>query len=255
MLFSESPRFTGGMTSLKGTRGQIMAHSKTQTDNSVGPGAYHVSDVENKRNGWGSNSFSKRQPMTPPSKHARDRGDYYVAGQLHSSQYIAAPLSVHNCKSPGVGAYNLDSSFGKGGTSPLVKKNMGSAAQRATQATWKDNSKTVLVNGLVAQSVEANNANLGPGAYYIPSDLIKPSHNKRVKGHNRTRSDQSTRSDYSFSRNGGSGMSTPRSMSMTPRSTGSRSRQSLSGYSSPTDKYAHRNDAPTPDQYVFEDIY
>lgn len=251
MMFSEEPRFANGMTGLRQGGGQIQAHSKHTTHTSIGPGVYHTNDIENQRNGWGNRSFSKRQPMTPPLKG--ERGDYVVGAVLHKGQYVGAPLSTHNRKSPGVGVYTLESSFGKVGSSPMVKDKMGSTAGRLTCPSPRDGTKTVVLpNGLLATSIEANNQSLGPGAYNVPSDFLnKPSHNKRVKGHNRTRSDQSTRSvqssqsslySYSPSRNG---MSTPRSNSSGRRSSGSLT---------PTERYSQNNSSRNqrPESYTFD---
>jgi hypothetical protein len=231
-----------------------MAHAKHTTDYAVGPGVYHTNDIENLRNGWGNRSFSKRQPMTPPSRG--DRGDYVHGAVLHKGQYMAAPLSTHSRKSPGVGVYNLQSSFGKVGSSPLIDpRNMGSTSGRLTCPSPRDATKTVVLpNGLLAQSIEANNCNLGPGTYNVASDMIKPSHNKRIKGHNRTGSDQSARTQrssqssmYSYSPNR-NGAGTPRSISS------GRSNRSQTPIDD-MNRYSYSSPTPgddRPERYTFE---
>ena len=52
--------------------------------------------------------------------------------------------------------------------------------KREFEENKRDPHKMVLLNGVIVQSIEETNPNLGPGCYRYHDSFIKPSHNARV---------------------------------------------------------------------------
>lgn len=117
MLFGDEKRFNRPLVSSAVDR-QILAVQNPATDEYVGPGAYFNTSEDEKRNGWGNKSFSRRAPMTPTGKGRSDetslspngrfdRSDYYTSGVLTSYGAMAAP-SPRRSDVPGPGYYEGD---------------------------------------------------------------------------------------------------------------------------------------------------
>lgn len=105
MIFSDEPRFQKSAIAHPTNR-QIHGFSKLETEAHVGPGAYFTNSAEEKRNGWASKSFSKRQPMTPSKTSSpANRNELYTAGVITSYGAIASPVSSKERLSPGPGHY------------------------------------------------------------------------------------------------------------------------------------------------------
>lgn len=180
MLFGDEPRF---YKDLKPNRtSDISGYGQmTETSSHVGPGAYYSESVNDKRNGWASNSFSKRQPMSPNSGRRVDRNHHYTAGHLCSSGIII-PGSPNVKPSPGPGYYG-----GSIITSPTSLRRPTSADTLKIGTLGKSprvaRSTAVIRNGILFESKEINSGG-GPGYYNAQSpshQLIKKSHNVRVQ--------------------------------------------------------------------------
>ena len=102
MMFADAPRFIGSPVALDNTQ-QIQGHTKPPTSLHVGPGAYFVNHNENIRGGWIKKSFSKREPMSPPSGIRVDRNHHYTAGVLIGTGIAQGGLNQK--PSPGPGHY------------------------------------------------------------------------------------------------------------------------------------------------------
>jgi hypothetical protein len=101
MLFCDEPRFSKAVVAHP-SNSQIQGFSKDQTAKHIGPSAYFSPDIEDKRNGWASRSFSKRQPMLNDSPVRTNRQDSYISGTLSKSGILSAPSPKN---SPGPGQY------------------------------------------------------------------------------------------------------------------------------------------------------
>lgn len=121
MIFGDEPRFQKSAVAHPLDR-QIHGFAKLETDAHVGPGVYFSNGEEEKRNGWKSRSFSKREPMTP-SKSPSSRNDHYTAGVVTSYGALASPLSPRERSYPGPGHYDGDlmTSFSSKSGSPTVR--------------------------------------------------------------------------------------------------------------------------------------
>lgn len=120
MLFGDEKRFKKPLVP-SGFDSQVMGiNLYPSTDCNLGPGAYNTQELDAKRNGWVKNTFSKREPMTPPMRSPSEsllgRSSVYTNGVMSPSIGIALPVSKQpdRLMSPGPGYYDNDIyTFGK----------------------------------------------------------------------------------------------------------------------------------------------
>ncbi len=98
-LFSDEPRFAAADAplGLGADCSQIRGFSKSSTQEHVGPAAYYSSKEEEKRNGWASRSFSRREPMNINdriSKHETSRSDSYIGGTISKGIMLLSSNTV-----------------------------------------------------------------------------------------------------------------------------------------------------------------
>jgi len=105
MIFGDEKRFNKPLVASSGDR-QVFGVASPSTDTNLGPGAYYNSNLDEKRNGWQSRSFSKRSPMSPSPKQASRES--YIGGVLTPYGTLAAPLSPKDRISVGPGHYDND---------------------------------------------------------------------------------------------------------------------------------------------------
>lgn len=203
MIFNDEPRFS---KDVKPNRfSDIAGYGKSETANHVGPGSYFSSPIDNKRNGWGNNSFSKKQPMSPNSNRIVDRSIHYRSGAFTNSG-ILSPGSALKPNTPGPGQY--EGSIIK---SPSSMRRPTSAASKEISTFMGQSPRiarttAVIRNGILFESTEVYNG-VGPGYYNASTpdhSLLKRSHNIRVRSPNKISSSPRRSSDSHVSF-GGSG--------------------------------------------------
>jgi hypothetical protein len=105
MLFGDEARFAKSYVNSQIDK-QVMGVKNFATEEHIGPGSYFHNDLEEKRNGWGNRSFSRRQPMTPSKSSSSSMSPRHNHGVITPYGAIAAPPSPHHAASVGPGYYN-----------------------------------------------------------------------------------------------------------------------------------------------------
>lgn len=108
MLFGDEERFNKTYVSSQMDK-QVLGIKNFATEEHIGPGSYFSSDLDEKRNGWGNRSFSRRQPMTPKKSSDGTFSPRHNHGVLTPYGAIGAPQSPHHTSHLGPGYYNTGS--------------------------------------------------------------------------------------------------------------------------------------------------
>jgi hypothetical protein len=161
-MFGDAPRFSSKQTPLQSDP-QLQCSANNATEN-VGPGVYYNTAQDNKRNGWGTKSWSsKREPMNPssssPSKH--ERSDFYMHSTLsQKGELLAAPYYSSDAPGPGYYDPTMSSSIA---ASSKSSKSRSSSRSRMTTRDDRDPTKSLVRNDVLFQSTEPMGHYIGPG--------------------------------------------------------------------------------------------